>query len=173
MDAKSDICLQSQGRARTNRPQCARAVISAMAPLLVKKMVIAALALPAMTVLSWQVAASGTCMQHRRCSCVAARLLRRRPIRLDNVVAQVLTWLDIALVFGPQMPLLVPLAVMAIVGMRWRLHVGVGKFGMQQVAQEESVPAVWSVILSLLAQQGLNVWLYVKTHGMTMNDVCF
>jgi hypothetical protein len=141
-----------------------------MAPLLIKKMVIAALALPAMTVLSWQATSSNLetsivgIWGGRCCKCyswLSARK-RRRGIRLDDVVAQILTWLDIAIVFGPQIPLLVPLVLLAIVGIRGTVNVGRGQFGRRQVGQDESRPAVWSVVISLLAQQGLNLWLFTE-----------
>ena len=118
VDARSEICLapnSATGKAyhRTNTPQCARAIVAALAPLLLKKMAIAALALPAITVLKWRALPRGLWARLR---CQSNARLATADIALDNVVAQCLTWLDVAIVFGPQVPLLAPLVLMAIVG---------------------------------------------------------
>jgi hypothetical protein len=83
-----------------------------------------------------------------------------RDIHLDDIMAQTLTWLDVAIIFGPQVPLLVPLVLMAVVGQRCSLAVGLARLGKQEVGWHKSRPAVWSVALSLCCQQMLNVWVY-------------
>ena len=83
-----------------------------------------------------------------------------RDVDLDNVMAQILTWLDVAIVFGPQVPLLVPLVLMAVAGQRLSVRVGLARLGKREVGWSKSRPTVWSVVLSLFAQQVLNAWLY-------------
>ena len=98
VDARSEICLASNsatGKAylRTNTPQCARAIVAALTPLLLKKMAIAALALPAITVLKWRALPRGVWARLR---CKSNARISTTDIALDNVVAQCLTWLDVA-----------------------------------------------------------------------------
>ena len=130
-------------------------IIAALAPLLLKKMAIQALAQPAITVLKWRIMPRGL-WAWLRCRTNAPPA---KDIELDNVMAQVMTWLDLAIIFGPQMPLLVPLVLMAVAGQRWSISVGLQRLGKRETKWDKSVPAVWSVVLSLVAQQALNVWL--------------
>ena len=160
VNASREICLKpslhENAYTRTNPPQCARAVISTLAPLLLKKMAIAALALPAITILKWRSLPSGlTARLYCRSSAPPAR-----DIDLDDIMAQTLTWLDLAIVFGPQVPLLVPLVLMAIVGQRWSTRVGLARLGKREVGWRKSQPAVWSVALSLVCGQALNIWVF-------------
>ena len=64
---------------------------------------------------------------------------------LDNLVAQLLTWLDVAIVFGPQMPLVVPLVALTLWTSRATHRVGLAtpRFGMRETRQEHSAPSVW------------------------------
>ena len=161
VDARTEICLQpdlvsGQTFRRTNPSQCARAVVSALAPLLVKKMAIAAFALPAITVLKWRMMPSG----HWAFVFRRSNEPQHRDINLDDVMAQVMTWLDVAIVFGPQVPLLAPLVLLAIAGNRWSLRVGLQRLGKREEKFDKSAPALWSVVLSLFMQQALNLWLY-------------
>ena len=160
VDASREICLKQSlnenAYTRTNPTQCARAVISTLAPLLLKKMAIAALALPAITILKWRFMPSGlTNRLYCRSSAPPAR-----DIDLDDIMAQTLTWLDLAIVFGPQVPLLVPLVLMAIVGQRWSTRVGLARLGKREMGWRKSRPAVWSVALSLVCGQALNIWVF-------------
>ena len=165
VDAKSEICLQrdndnnnnnSATYHRTNSPQCARAVVAALAPLLLSKMAIQALAQPATLVLKWYLMPRGLWACLRRDKAAPPKT----HIALDDIMAQVMTWLDLAIVFGPQVPLLAPLVLMAIAGQRWSMRVGLELLGKKEVRWNRSQPAVWSVVLSLVVQQILNVWLY-------------
>ena len=161
VDARKEICLQRDSALplsdlRINPPQCARAVIAALAPLLIKKMAIASLILPGITVLKWRIMPRG--LRSRLC-CDDTKPLQI-DISVDNAMAQVMTWLDVAIIFGPQVPLLLPLVMMAVVGQRWAIHVGLARLGRQQVRWSKSQSAIWSVAMSVFVQQGLNIWLY-------------
>ena len=169
VDAQSELCLE---RGETNgtdgdyqytkSPQCARAVVAALAPLLLKKLAIQALALPAVTVLKWRTMPHGVLaqLQFWRNNINSHDQHFKTGIALDNVMAQIMTWLDLAIVFGPQIPLLVPLILMAVAGQRWSMQVGLERLERHETRWNKSAPAVWSVVLSLVAQQALNVWLY-------------
>ena len=163
VDARSEICLIGNNAItgkpyqRTNSPQCTRAVVAALAPLLISKMVIAALALPAITVLKWRFMPRGI-WARLRCRSNAPL---ETDIALDDVTAQALTWLDIAIVFTPQIPLLGPLVLVALWWQRWSTRVGLERLGKRETRWRKSVPAVWSVALSIVAQQVLNVFLYM------------
>ena len=174
VDARTEICLEPAASGDAARParnlqQCARAIVSALAPLLLEKMAIAALALPAISVINW-------CLFPRG---VWSRLCRtRKPSPLSSVtvdfannanaqvmtrrdvMAQIMTWLDVAIVFGPQVPLLVPLTLMAVAGQRWSMRIARERLGRRLAPGSAGVPAVWSVAVSLLVQQVLNVWLF-------------
>ena len=98
VNASKEICVTGQSLTgggdesmytkRTNQPQCARAVIAALAPLLLKKMAIAALALPAMTLLKWRILPTGAwaCFTCRKSAPLDSN------INLDDIVAQLLAW---------------------------------------------------------------------------------
>ena len=161
LDAREEICLLPDDKGdvtnvRTNAPQCARAVLVALTPLLLEKMAIVALALPALTVIEWRMAPRGLWARIRRDSSRP----RKINMALDNIMAQVMTWLDAAIVFGPQIPLLAPLVLMAVAGQWWMTRVGLEHLGKRESRWNKSQPAVWSVVLSLAAQQAVNVWLY-------------
>ena len=98
VNASKEICITGQSLTgwgdesmytkRTNQPQCARAVIAALAPLLLKKMAIAALALPAITLLKWRILPTGAwaCFTCRKSAPLDST------INLDDIVAQLLAW---------------------------------------------------------------------------------
>ena len=68
--------------------------------------------------------------------------------------------MDIAIVFGPQVPLLAPLALGAVVGHRWTVRVAMRRLGKREVGWDKSRPAVWAIAISLLEQQALGIWLF-------------
>ena len=180
----SDICDPSTGS--TNQPyaQCGCAVVEAMAPLLVGKMALATLVLPAFTIFKWRIAPRGW-------SAFSFDLLRRcrsrcradsstndahgddnrethtiKGPRVDNCVAQILTWLDVALVFGPHIPLLMPLVLAALVMERWtHENVGLRRLGLPERRAEFSKPSTWYVLFSVVCQQLLAVSVFAGVEG--------
>jgi hypothetical protein len=77
------------------------------------------------------------------------------------MVAQSLTWLDLAIVFGPHIPLLVPLVLISLVTTRWAHEsVGLRRFGLQEERAEFSEPSTWYVLFSIVCQQALTVAVF-------------
>ena len=186
----ADICNPSAGGVHQQYAQCGRAVVEAMAPLLVGKMALAALVLPALTIFRWRVAPAGwkDCLHGlvKRCyrccggggggggvgggrdsdsgsdSDDEGLAQRTKGLRLDDVVAQSLTWLDVAIVFGPHIPLLVPLVLVSLVTTRWAHEaVGLRRLGLREERAEFSKPSTWYVLFSIVCQQVLTVAVFV------------
>jgi hypothetical protein len=195
----ADICNPSAGGVHQQYAQCGRAVVEAMAPLLVGKMALAALVLPALSIIRWRVAPTGwkDCLHGllKRCyRCCAGGggggcccggdggggggggrdndsgsdsddeglALRTKGLRLDDVVAQSLTWMDVAIVFGPHIPLLVPLVLVSLVTTRWAHEaVGLRRLGLREERAEFSKPSTWYVLFSIVCQQVLTVAVFV------------
>ena len=87
---------------------------------------------------------------------------RTKGLRLDDVVAQSLTWLDVAIVFGPHIPLLVPLVLVSLVTTRWAHEaVGLRRLGLREERAEFSKPSTWYVLFSIVCQQVLTVAVFV------------
>ena len=194
----------TEGRQRY--AQCGRAVVEAMAPLLIGKMTLASLLLPAMSILSWRFASvawealvccglSGRCCRHRNCRCsrqrssndegdgacsgeederddgstrtddiggVSTVRKRSKGPRLDNMVAQSLTWLDVAIVFGPHIPLLLPLVLFSLFMARWTHEVvGLRRLGLQERRAEFSKPSPWYILFSVVCQQALTAAVFI------------
>jgi len=77
------------------------------------------------------------------------------------MVAQSLTWLDLAIVFGPHIPLLVPLVLISLVTTRWA-HESAGhrRLGLHEQRAEFSKPSTWYVLFSIVCQQALSVAVF-------------
>jgi hypothetical protein len=203
----SDICDPSKSNGRQPYAQCGRVVVEAMAPLLVGKMALAALVLPALAIFRWRVAPAGWkdyargMLRSMSSSEVRARLrtltstdttvsliqaedcendgrsasdenaLRIKGLRLDNMVAQSLTWLDVAIVFGPHIPLLVPLVLISLVTNRWAHEsVGLRRLGLKERRAEFSKPSTWYVLFSIVCQQALTVAVFVGIGDSSGDD---
>jgi hypothetical protein len=207
----ADICnpYAPAAAGRQQYAQCGRAVVEAMAPLLVGKMALATLLLPALTIFRWRVAPAGWFALARtligrcrycscRCRCRGGRRSGSeygdddgtscseeqgqdhgdgsstgdhsgnetapppvKGLRLDNMVAQSLTWLDVAIVFGPHIPLLVPLVLISLATARWAHEsVGLRCLGLQERRAEFSQPSTWYVLFSIVCQQALTVAVF-------------
>ena len=92
-------------------------------------------------------------------------------LRLDNMVAQSLTWLDMAIVFGPHIPLLVPLLLVSLVTNRWAHEaVGLRRLGLRETRAELSKPSTWYVLFSVVCQQVLTAAVFL---GVNDNDTDF
>jgi len=180
--------------------------VEAMAPLLIGKMALAALLLPAMTIFRWQIAPAGwkallcgfigrCCRHFRRCrrrrrsndeggdgvrlgeeeneggdgsinaddsGGVSTTTTRTKGLRLDNMVAQSLTWLDVAIVFGPHIPVLLPLVLLSLFMARWTHEtVGLRRLGLQERRAEFSKPSAWYVLFSVVCQQALTAAVFI------------
>ena len=81
-------------------------------------------------------------------------------LALDNVVAQALTWLDVAIVFGPSIPLVVPLVFLALCTNHWMIGLGRSRFGVHVVGEEQGAPSVAYIGVSVIVQQGLTAWSF-------------
>ena len=152
----SDICDPSLSTAHQPYAQCGRAVVEAMEPLLIGQMAWAALMLPALTILEWRVAPAGWLR--------AVWRWEQEPklgLPLDDMVAQSLSWLGGAIVFGPHIPLLAPLVLISLVTTRW-VHESVGLrcLGLREERAEFSKPSTWYVLFSVVCQQALSVAVF-------------
>jgi hypothetical protein len=194
-----NICNPSARNGGRQYAQCGRAVVEAMAPLLVGKMALAAFWLPALTIFRWRVAPAGwkrfvcglvgRCRRFKRAAATTTTgenqngLIapeegdddgnrdrdangncpqKKSGLRLDNVVAQSLTWLDVAIVFGPHIPLLVPLVLVSLVTTRWAHEsVGLRRMGLRETRAEFSAPSTWYVLFSVVCQQVLTAAVFV------------
>ena len=85
------------------------------------------------------------------------------------MVAQSLTWLDMAIVFGPHIPLLIPLLLLSLVTNRWAHEaVGLRRLGLRETRAELSKPSTWYVLFSVVCQQVLTAAVFL---GVNDNDV--
>ena len=64
---------------------------------------------------------------------------KRDKFALDNAVPQVLTWLDVAIVFGPQAPVVVVLVALTLWTSRWTHRLLLSPaFGARETRREQS-----------------------------------
>jgi hypothetical protein len=194
---------------RQRYAQCGRAVVEAMAPLLIGKMALAALLLPAIHIFGWRVAPAGwsvfvrgfigRCCRQCSCRCTmqggsggegdsvhsgeekegddggiilslladdsgggSTAPLCRKGLRLDNMVAQSLTWMDVAIVFGPHIPVLLPLVMLSLFMARWTHEaVGLRRLGLRERRAEFSKPSAQYVLFSVVCQQMLTAAVFI------------
>ena len=186
----TDICDRVEGG--NSSDQCVRTIVGTLAPLLVAKMIASAFLLPATRLLAYRLAPAGWS------SCIKGRVsqLRRRwraaedashaavvePERpklvdADDVLCQIMTWLDLAIVFGPQIPLILPLVLLATATNGWAHQIALHRLGKSEFRCMETshyYPVRHQLVFSVMAQQALNAWVFVSCdfHGSRGVLVC-
>ena len=86
-------------------------------------------------------------------------------MRLDDFVAQVVTWLSIAIVFGAQVPLLVPLTLLALLTNVWSHQLGLQRFGKREARANHAKPSARILGLSVVLQQVLAAAVFWELSG--------
>ena len=155
--------------------QCGRAVIETLSPLLINKMALSVFLLPAVTILQWRLLPLGvgatikslftrSWRRSSRAQSVSRQEedtpIKVKRLKLDNLMAQHLTWFDLAIVFGPHIPLLLPLILVTLVMSHWTHRLGIQSFGMVEVHAEQARLSTWYVLMSVMTQQALSAFVF-------------
>jgi hypothetical protein len=75
--------------------------------------------------------------------------------------AQWLTWLELAIIFGPHIPLLLPLVLLSLMTHRWAHEaVGLRRLGLKEERAEASKPSTGYVLFSVVCQQLLTAAVF-------------
>ena len=150
--SSADLCTEipAYGSSR-----CVRATIEALAPLFVEKMAIAACLQPAMLIMYFE---SGLA------KFVAERLRGHKGgyrARLDFEFAMVMTWVEMALVYGIVLPIALPIAAMALLSNQLVFHWLVQHRGMNTVPVV--LPPLMYVQVGLVMQAVVVTWFFYAT----------
>ena len=141
--------------------QCGRAVIETLAPLLINKMAISVFLVPAVTILRWRLLPLGVRGTIRRLFKKPAALQAKgKRLSLDNLMAQHLTWFDLAIVFGPHIPLLLPLTLATLAMSRWTHRLGIEALGLAETRADHARLSTWYVLMGVMWQQALSAFVF-------------
>ena len=78
----------------------------------------------------------------------------------DNLMAQQLTWFDVAIIFGPHIPLLLPLTLATLAMSHWTHRLGTQTLGMVETRADHARLSTWYVLLGVMCQQALSVFVF-------------
>ena len=114
-----------------------------------------------------QASSSAVDRHHTSTSSSPTTIVKPPRLPLDNMTAQNLTWFDLALVFGPHVPLLLPLVLATLFTSRWAHQLGVQELGMVETRFEQARPSTWYVLMGVTMQQALSMFLFAGAglHG--------
>ena len=82
---------------------------------------------------------------------------------LDNVVSQILTWLDVAIVFGSHIPFLFPFVALSLWANRATIKLGLTRYGLKQTRQNRSKPSMGYLGMSVMVQQAFLAWTFLDS----------
>eukprot|EP00435_Cladocopium_sp_Y103_P037993 s1603_g10.t1 len=132
LEPKADLC--SAKASWWSDSACPRAVINTMAPLLMSKMVTRAFLQPIITLLRWQMSylEGGQLYMWRNLICTSGSLEHGQQASL------LVTWAEVALLWGPLVPVLLPAVLMATGTNMLMCKVGHGHFGVEHLMLDKT-----------------------------------